>query len=455
MYASRQAEQVSSGGYTDWFLPSQDELQAMYASLHTNGWGDFTNNTYWSSSEAGMTAGATFSFSTGSPNSEGKDIDERVRPARAFSSTTPTHLVIYAPNGADGGTVPNDPYHYAPGATVTILDKGTMSRTGHFFAGWNTLADGTGVDYPVGATPTMPNANLVFYAKWTPLFAGGDGTPGNPYQIDSPEGLDAIRADLAAEYKLVADIDLGVAPWNTGAGWEPISSFSGTLEGNDKIIQNLFIDRTSGVGLFDMTEGATIQNLTLDNVDITASSGWAGAIAGRTNSIGGGTTIDNVSATGTVTGGEHLGGLVGLGTQLVLTRSYANVAVNSSGDSVGGLVGRLTSGVATIIENSYALGSVNGVDAVGGLVGLLDGRTLTNTYAAGSVSGSTNVGGLVGTNSAGTVNDSYYDKDTTGQTTGAGIGYSTTQMMIQANYPGWDFVGTWDIVGGVTYPFLR
>ena len=452
MYASRQAEQVSSGGYTDWFLPSQDELQAMYASLHTNGWGDFTNNTYWSSSEGGMTAGATFSFSTGSPNSEGKDIDERVRPARAFSSTTPTHLVIYAPNGADSGDAPVDPYHYAPGDTVTGLSgPGTLALTGHYLTGWNTLADGSGVDYSVGATPPMPNANLVLYAQWSPLFAGGDGSPGTPYQINSPEGLDAIRLDLTADYELVADIDLGVPPWNSGAGWEPISTFSGTLEGNDKIIQNLFIDRTTGVGLFDNTQGATIRNLILDNVDITASSGWAGAIAGRTNSVGGGTTIVNVSAAGTVTGGQQLGGLVGLGQNLTLTNSFAEVDVVSSADSVGGLVGRFT-GTGTI-ENSYALGSVNGVDSVGGLVGFLDG-TVTNTFAAGTVSGSSNVGGLVGTNT-GTVNDSYYDKDTTGQTTGAGMGYTTTQMMIQANYPAWDFAVIWDIFGGFTYPFLR
>jgi uncharacterized repeat protein (TIGR02543 family) len=331
------------------------------------------------------------------------------------------------------------------------LDKGTMSRTGHFFAGWNTLADGSGVEYPPATDHTMPSANLVLYAQWAPLFAGGDGSPGTPYQIYSPEGLDAIRLELAAHYELVADIDLGVPPWNSGAGWEPISTFSGTLEGNDKIIQNLFIDRTTGVGLFDNTQGATIRNLILDNVDITASSGWAGAIAGRTNSVGGGTTIVNVSAAGTVTGGQQLGGLVGLGQNLTLTNSFAEVDVVSSADSVGGLVGRFT-GTGTI-ENSYALGSVNGVDSVGGLVGLLDG-TVTNTFAAGTVSGSSNVGGLVGTNT-GTVNDSYYDKDTTGQTTGAGMGYTTTQMMIQANYPAWDFVGIWDIVGGVTYPFLQ
>ncbi len=452
-YAAKLAGDLSEGGYEDWFLPSKDELDLMYTDLHSASIGSFDDDYYWSSSEPDALKAWIQYFLDGSQyGTVSKTNSYRVRAARAFSSVAPTYLVIYAPNGADSGGVPVDVYHYAPGDTVTALSgAGTLALTGHTFTGWNTAADGSGVDYPVGATPTMPNANLVLYAQWAPLFAGGDGSFGNPYKINSPEGLDAIRLDLAADYELVADIDLGVPPWNSGAGWEPISTFSGTLEGNDKIIQNLFIDRTTGVGLFDNTQGATIRNLILDNVNIFASSGWAGAIAGRTDSVGGGTTIVNVSAAGTVTGGQQLGGLVGLGQNLTLTNSFAEVDVVSSADSVGGLVGRFT-GTGTI-ENSYALGSVNGVDSVGGLVGLLDG-TVTNTFAAGTVSGSSNVGGLVGTNT-GTVNDSYYDQDTTGQTTGAGTGYSTTQMMIQGNYPAWDFAVIWDIVGGVTYPFLR
>ena len=103
-------------------------------------------------------------------------------------------------------------------------------------------------------------------AENTVAFAGGCGTPEDPWQVATPAQLDAIRNDLTASYILTADIDLADFGAFTpiGAyvqdksedpnGEEPIleSAFTGTLEGGGHVISNLTIDRpeSMGVGLF-------------------------------------------------------------------------------------------------------------------------------------------------------------------------------------------------------------
>lgn len=75
------------------------------------------------------------------------------------------HAVVYDPNG---GTDAPNPQSKLEDSTVTISD-GIPVRPGHVFKGWNTAADGTGMDYPAG-TEYSENANLVLYAKWEKMF---------------------------------------------------------------------------------------------------------------------------------------------------------------------------------------------------------------------------------------------------------------------------------------------
>jgi len=92
----------------------------------------------------------------------------RIRAVRVFRSTEPTYIVNYNANGATGGTVPSDSYHYEPGQSVSVLDNtGTLVKTDYIFDGWNTLANGDGTDQAVGSTFAMGGDNVTLYAKWT------------------------------------------------------------------------------------------------------------------------------------------------------------------------------------------------------------------------------------------------------------------------------------------------
>jgi len=85
--AAQQCAQLNIGGYSDWFLPSKDELNLMYRNLKLKGWGGFSNKRYsyyWSSSQKYNTYAWGQDFSDGSQDDLGKDSTFSVRAVRAF-----------------------------------------------------------------------------------------------------------------------------------------------------------------------------------------------------------------------------------------------------------------------------------------------------------------------------------------------------------------------------------
>ena len=229
-----------------------------------------------------------------------------------------------------------------------------------------------------------------------------------------PEALDDMGCPPTGcvGYELVSNLDfdtngngqadVGDAYWNDGKGWNPIIYLGPSKARGRKptlyggiiyTISNLYINRPDqdGVGLFSTNDGI-IMSLTLIDVDITGNH-RVGSLAGKNQSG----WIDFSSASGSVTGDSHVGGLVGYNLERI---SYSDSSVDVTGNNnVGSLVGYHSVAVYEyeVIDHSTASGIVIGKDNVGGLIGSNAGVVRYST-AAGDVNGRYNVGGLVGLN---------------------------------------------------------
>lgn len=283
-------------------------------------------------------------------------------------------------------------------------------------------------------------------------FGGGAGTVGSPYLVEDCLDLQALTSGATLHYKLANNIDCSdtstdAVTWGVD-GFDPIASFSGTLNGNGRVVDGLFMNRGfSGYnGLFSQLGSATITNIGLTNVDITVDeSTYAGTLAGSVS----GATISKVYVTGSIT---HYGS-------------------DDASGTVGGFIGQFSSGT---VSDSFAI-----VDVVassdgnatteygGGFLGRGLGGTLNRVYAVGAVSApvadaapAATVGGLIGSGTGATVTNSFWDTETSGQATSADTetGKTTAEMTSISTFTGagWNFSQTWNISGATNdgYPYL-
>ena len=264
-------------------------------------------------------------------------------------------------------------------------------------------------------------------------FAGGTGTSGNPYQVANATHLNNVRDHLGSYFIQTANIDLNVAPYNTGDGWEPIGTSSAKFTGNYNAqgytVSNLFINRnsTDNVGLFGFTSGtAIISRLGVINVNVTGRNS-VGAIAGLNEG-----SLSECYSTGSVEGSQNTGGLVGY--------NYGWGASN-------------TGEIINCYSQAYARGtSVRS----GGLTGYDYYGIVEYSYATGGVIASSSSGGLIGTATGGAINSSYWNSETSAQLTSAGGDALTMdQMKTESSFAGWDYVSTWAINEGSSYPYLQ
>jgi uncharacterized repeat protein (TIGR02543 family) len=80
----------------------------------------------------------------------------------------PKYTVTYSGNGNSTGVPPTDiSSPYIEGTQASVLgNTGSLAKTGHTFAGWNTAANGSGTDYVSNGTLNVGTENTTLYAKW-------------------------------------------------------------------------------------------------------------------------------------------------------------------------------------------------------------------------------------------------------------------------------------------------
>jgi len=239
--------------------------------------------------------------------------------------------LIYDPNGATTGRAVEINRTVAAGAESAVFqiksvedtDLGFKHENGTFL-GWDEKSNAATPGYKFDAskgtiTPAeisvKKGETVTLYAMWQNIW---DTDADGAYLIKTPDDLQSLQTqvnDKGFNYKskwfrLANDIDM-----KQFDNWTPIgivgNAFAGNLDGNHYTIRNLKVNVASGyAGMFGYASYTTFQNLTLDSPVVTGNS-YCGSLIGYDND---GATLINITAN--------------------------NVAVNSGNASAGGLVGR-------------------------------------------------------------------------------------------------------------------
>ncbi len=360
----------------------------------------------------------------------------------------------------------------AIGLSTAAMQQQASYQNWNFDTLWQ-ISEGT--DYP-------RLRDLSIYEDPSPVALNqmmGVGTADEPYLIQNPSELNAIRQNLSAHYQILYDLDLSATLiWNGGRGWQPIGSlaepFTGSIDGNAKTIQglNIFAPLTNNVGFISKTHNGSISNLKLSSVSLVLEDN-GGALAGGGETC----TLSGVSAQSQISGNAALGGLIGvlsggsvqacsaspnilargsyLGGLFGTVNTEAQISLCSSSGSlkgytaVGGICGELYQGT---VSDSYSHTAVEGYSDIGGAVGRIgwdQSGHLLRSYSTGAVTltpGAYYFGGLVGRLFSGTIQACYWDMDTSGMSSSSGTG-ATGLSTAQMTWPGsWDHFGTWDFI---------
>ena len=226
------------------------------------------------------------------------------------------------------------------------------------------------------------------------------------YTVTSADGLMNV-AELVNGGKTDINITLDKNIDLTGKGWTPIgtsfdNSYKGTFDGGGHTITGLTVTTNDQfVGLFGyLNRAGTVKNVVMEGIQITSNHGssQAGGVVGLSRG-----TIENCSVSGSVSGTDCVGGVVGSQKAGSIIGCSSSATVKGK-HYVGGVAGEKW-GTMTAC---YATGNVTLEIASqknnfgGGVVGLNGGSRVLACYATGNVTstgsstGNVHIGGLFG-----------------------------------------------------------
>lgn len=223
--------------------------------------------------------------------------------------------------------------------------------------------------------------------------ASAANSASNPYLITTAEDLEALASivntgsRLGGYYKQSADITL--TNEHTAIGNSSNTSFRGVYDGDNKVIKGLLINQPEATyqGLFGRAYSATIQNVIIENCDITAKK-YVGGICGYASE----TTISNCKVSGAIKTADGVDGMYH-----------------------GGIAGYISDKpISSCVNTASVKGNNSKSQYYGGIVGEVSWTNITDCFNAGIVEGTLYVGSIVGSNGASRLNNNYHTTTTTG-----------------------------------------
>ena len=154
--AAAYASDYEYGGFSDWFLPSIDELQEIYANESSiNG---VLSNNYWSSTEYSATQAEYQNLGDGGQGFSAKSNSLYVRPVRAFNSPATGDFLKWS-----GSAWVNDPINLGADTTgnyMSELTQGTGVTITHTPSEGSNATIAIGQDVSTSASVTFANVSI-------------------------------------------------------------------------------------------------------------------------------------------------------------------------------------------------------------------------------------------------------------------------------------------------------